>query len=106
MKVWVWETAVAVTAAVAAAVGGTGQLLARGDVLGGAEEGDYVGIAQSKSARFGEACHLFCEIRDMLFTTGRQPPDSCSFSCPQSPIRDHSTAVLRSQTVTTTATLC
>ena len=64
VKVWVWETAVTVAAAVAAAVGGTGQLLARGDVSGGAE-GDYVGIAQSKSARFGEACHLFCEIRDM-----------------------------------------
>jgi hypothetical protein len=48
-----------------AARGGTDRLLARGDVLGGAEEGDYVGIAQSKSARFGEARHLFCEICDM-----------------------------------------
>jgi hypothetical protein len=47
-----------------AARGGTDRLLARGDVLGGAE-GDYVGIAQSRSARFGEAHHLFCEIRDM-----------------------------------------
>jgi hypothetical protein len=39
VKVWVWSTAVAVTTAVATAVGGTGQLLARGDVLGGVEGG-------------------------------------------------------------------
>jgi hypothetical protein len=39
VKVWVWSTAVAVTTAVATAVGGTGQILARGDVLGGFEGG-------------------------------------------------------------------
>jgi hypothetical protein len=42
--------------------------------LGGAEEGDYVGIAESKSACFGEARHLFCEIRDMALHHASSQP--------------------------------
>jgi hypothetical protein len=64
VKVWVWETAVTVGTAVGTAVGGTGRLLAWGDVLGGAKGGVQGGIARSKIACFGEALHLFCELLD------------------------------------------
>jgi hypothetical protein len=60
VKLWVWEAVVTVGTAVGTAVGGTGHLLAWGDVLGGVQGG----IAQSKIACFGEALHPFCELRD------------------------------------------